>query len=90
MRDDVSHVRHVSSNLLLAAAQDLDSDQPKLKLPDGTTLTGSYDDNLGSIVVFGQAGGQADGGAEQAAPAVAYQCHTEKVLAFSAPPGARG
>lgn len=62
----------------------LDSDQPTLKLPDGKTLTGTYEDNLGSIVVFGQAGA---GAGQQA---VAYQCHTEKVLSFSAPPATRG
>lgn len=32
--------------------QGLDTDQPKLLLPDGTRFKGNYEDNLGTILVF--------------------------------------
>lgn len=58
----------------------LDTDAPTLTLGDGAPLQGSYEESLGSLLVF-EKGEDSDG-----QPAAKYVCHTDKKLRFQPAP----
>lgn len=60
----------------------LDTFQPRVKLPDGTTCAACYDETVGSCMLFAIGGGGGSGGSSGtvSAPTLEYMCSTERLL----------
>ncbi len=68
----------------MLVTQGLDTFQPRVRLPDGTTCTAKYGESIGSCLLFGAGGGAATAAEEK--PPLQYLCSTERLLKAQKPP----
>lgn len=72
----------------LVQIENLNTATPKIGLPDGTTLTGKYEDTIGAFLFFEHSQRDqlpaADKSSEQ--PKTELLCHTEKQIVMRAHP----
>ena len=72
----------------MACLQNLNTATPKVNLPDGTILTGKYEDTIGSFLFFEQSKRDQLPAADKssAQPRAEFLCHTEKQIIMRAHP----
>lgn len=85
------NAKHTPAPRVCPLYQDIDSDQPRIKLDDGSELVGTYTEPLGSILFYerckataaGPSDGQADASQQGAAATVEYRGTCESKLVFT-------